>query len=97
MVNRRQIRLSILRKQVDVGVFAIPDHFFDNGSQQASLFFQRCRIHRIGELLYHFLMEGKLLMQHPALLSEGFQLRKPCLLRLALPVELVNLLHDVFG
>ena len=97
MVNRRQIRLSILRKQVDVGVFAVPDHFFDNGAQQAAFFFQRCRIHRIGEGLNHFLMERKLLMQHPALLSEGFQFRKPCLLRLALPVELVDLLHDIFG
>ena len=97
MVYRRQIRLSILRKQVDVGVFAVPNHFFDDGTQQASLFLQRCRIHRIGEGLNHFLMERKLLMQHPALLGKGLQLGKPCLLRLALPVELVNLLHDVFG
>ena len=97
MLNRGQIRLSILRKEVNIGVFAVPNHFFDNGTQQAAFFFQRCRIHRIGEGLNHFLMEGKLLMQHPALLSEGFQLRKPCLLRLALPMELVDLLHDVLG
>ena len=42
-------------------------------------------------------MEGELLMEHPTLLSEGFQLRKPCLLGLALPMQLVDLLHDVLG
>ena len=40
-------------------------------------------------------MEGKLLMEHPALLGEGFQLGKTQLLGLALPVERVDLLHDV--
>ncbi|HBL63790.1 MAG TPA: hypothetical protein DDZ50_04035, partial [Oscillibacter sp.] len=35
-------------------------------------------------------------MQHPALFSQGFQLRKPHLLRLALLMERVNLLHDIF-
>ena len=40
-------------------------------------------------------MEGELLMQHPALLGEGFQLGKSCLLSLALPMQFVDLLHDV--
>ena len=41
-------------------------------------------------------MEGELLMEHPALLGEGFQLGKAQLLRLALLMERVNLLHDIF-
>ena len=49
----------------------------------------------LGEGLDHFLMKGKLLMQHPALLSEGFQLGKAQLLGLALLMERVDLLHDV--
>ena len=40
-------------------------------------------------------MEGKLLMQHSALLGKGFQFGNPCLLGLALLMECVNLLHDV--
>ena len=40
-------------------------------------------------------MEGELLMQHPALFSQGFQLGKAQLLGLALLMECVNLLHDV--
>jgi len=28
----RQIRLSILRKEVNVGVFAVSDHLFDDGA-----------------------------------------------------------------
>ena len=40
-------------------------------------------------------MEGELLMQHPALLGEGFQIGKSCLLSLALPMQFVDLLHDV--
>ena len=40
-------------------------------------------------------MEGELLMEHPALLSQGFQLGKSCLLSLALPMQFVDLLHDV--
>ena len=40
-------------------------------------------------------MEGELLMEHPALLGEGFQLGKAQLLRLALLMERVDLLHDV--
>ena len=40
-------------------------------------------------------MEGELLMEHPALLGEGFQLGKSCLLSLALPMQFVDLLHDV--
>ena len=40
-------------------------------------------------------MEGELLMEHPALLGEGFQLGKVQLLGLALPMERVDLLHDV--
>ena len=40
-------------------------------------------------------MEGKLLMEHPALLGEGFQLGKAQLLGLALLMERVDLLHDV--
>ena len=40
-------------------------------------------------------MEGKLLMQHPALFSQGFQLGKAQLLCLALLMECVDLLHDV--
>ena len=40
-------------------------------------------------------MEGKLLMEHSALFSQGFQLSKAQLLRLALLMERVDLLHDV--
>ena len=29
LVNGRQIRLSILRKEVNIGIFAVPDHLFD--------------------------------------------------------------------
>lgn len=95
MVNGWQIRLSILRKKVNIGIFAVPDHLFDDGAQQAAFFLQRGRIHRAGKRLDHFLMEGELLMQHPALLGEGFQLGKSCLLSLALPMQFVDLLHDV--
>lgn len=42
-------------------------------------------------------MEGELLMEHLALLGERFQLGKAQLLGLALLMERVNLLHDVFG
>ena len=42
-------------------------------------------------------MEGELLIEHSALLSEGFQFGKPCLLGLTLPMELVDLFHDVLG
>lgn len=95
MLNRGQIRLSILRKEVNIGIFAVPDHFFDDGAQQAAFFLQRGRIHCAGEGFDHFLMEGELLMEHPALLGEGFQLGKAQLLRLALLMERVDLLHDV--
>ncbi len=95
MLNRRQIRLSVLRKEVNIGIFAVLDHLFDDGAQQAAFFLQRSRIHRAGKGFDHFLMEGELLMQHPALFGEGFQLGKPCLLLLALPVQLVDLLHDI--
>ncbi len=78
LLNRRQIRLSVLRKEVNIGIFAVLDHLFDDGAQQAAFFLQRSRIHRAGERLDHFLMEGELLMQHPALLGEGFQLGKSC-------------------
>ena len=71
MVNGRQIRLSILRKEVNIGIFAVPDHLFDDGTQQAAFFLQRCRIHRAGKRLDHFLMEGKLLMEHLSTLTEG--------------------------
>ncbi len=97
MVNGWQIRLSILRKEVNIGIFAVPNHLFDDGAQQAAFFLQRGRIHRAGEGFDHFLMEGELLMKHSALFSQGFQLRKPCLLGLALPMQLVDLLHDVLG
>ena len=40
-------------------------------------------------------MEGELLMQHPALFGEGFQLGEAQLLCLALLMERVDLLHDV--
>ncbi len=95
MVNGWQIRLSILRKEVHIGILAVPDHLFDDGAQQAAFFLQRGRIHRAGEGFDHLLMEGKLLMEHPALLGEGFQLGKSCLLSLALPMQFVDLLHDV--
>ena len=95
MVNGWQIRLSILCKQVHIGIFAVPDHLFDDGAQQAAFFLQRGRIHRAGEGFDHFLMEGELLMEHPALLGEGFQLGKAQLLGLALLMERVDLLHDV--
>ena len=95
MVNGWQIRLSILCKQVHIGIFAVPDHLFDDGAQQAAFFLQRGRIHRAGEGFDHFLMEGELLMKHSALFSECFQLGKAQLLCLALPVERVDLLHDV--
>ena len=95
MLNRGQIRLSILRKEVNIGVFAVPDHLFDDGAQQAAFFLQRGRIHRAGERLDHLLMEGELLMEHPALLGKGFQFGKPCLLSLTLPMQFVDLLHDV--
>ena len=95
MVNGWQIRLSILCKQVHIGIFAVPDHLFDDGAQQAAFFLQRGRIHRAGKGFDHLLMEGKLLMEHPALLGEGFQLGKAQLLGLALLMERVDLLHDV--
>ena len=95
MVNGWQIRLSILCKEVNIGIFAVPDHLFDDGAQQAAFFLQRGRIHRAGKGFDHFLMEGELLMQHPALLGEGFQIGKSCLLSLALPMQFVDLLHDV--
>ena len=95
LVNGRQIRLSILRKEVNIGIFAVPDHLFDDGAQQAAFFLQRGRIHRAGKGFDHFLMEGELLMEHPALLGEGFQLGKSCLLSLALLMQFVDLLHDV--
>ena len=81
MLNRGQICLSILRKEVNIGIFSVPDHLFDDGAQQAAFFLQRRRIHRAGKGLDHFLMEGKLLMQHSALFSEGFQLGEAQLLR----------------
>lgn len=40
-------------------------------------------------------MEGELLMEHPALLGERFQLGKAQLLCLALLMECVDLLHDI--
>ena len=40
-------------------------------------------------------MECKLLMEHPALFGEGFQLGKAQLLGLALLMQFVDLLHDV--
>jgi len=95
LLNRGQICLSVLRKEVNIGIFAVPDHLFDDGAQQAAFFLQRCRIHRAGEEFDHFLMEGKLLMQHAALFSQGFQLGEAQLLRLALMMERVDLLHDV--
>lgn len=96
LLNRGQICLSILRKEVNIGVFAVPDHLFDDGAQQAAFFLQRGRIHRAGEGFDHLLMEGELLMQHPALLGEGFQFGKAQLLHLALLMERIDLLHDVF-
>ena len=95
LLNRGQICLSVLRKEVDIGIFAVPDHLFDDGAQQAALFLQRGRIHRAGEGFDHLLMEGELLMEHSALFSQGFQLGKAQLLGLALLMECVNLLHDV--
>ena len=71
MVNGRQIRLSILRKEINIGIFAVPDHLFDDDPQQASLFLQRGRIHRAGKGFDHFLMEGELLMEHLSTLTEG--------------------------
>ena len=38
----RQIRLSVLRKEVNIGIFAVLDHLFDDGAQQAAFFLQRC-------------------------------------------------------
>ena len=70
MVNGWQIRLFILREEVNIGNFAVPDHLFDDGAQQASLFLQRGRIHCAGEGFDHFLMEGKLLMEHLSTLTE---------------------------
>ena len=95
LLNRGQICLSVLRKEVNIGIFAVPDHLFDDGAQQAAFFLQRGRIHRAGEGFDHFLMEGELLMEHSALLGERFQLGKAHLLRLALLMERVDLLHDV--
>ena len=71
MVNGWQIRLSILREEVHIGIFAVPDHLFDDGTKQTSLFLQRGRIHRAGEGFDHLLMEGKLLMEHLSTLTEG--------------------------
>ena len=28
LLNRGQIRLSVLRKEVNIGIFAVPDHLF---------------------------------------------------------------------
>ena len=44
LLNGRQIRLSILCKEVNIGIFAVPDHLFDDGAQQAAFFLQRGRI-----------------------------------------------------
>ena len=95
MLDRGQIRLSVLRKEVHIGIFAVPDHLFDDGAQQAAFFLQRGRIHCAGKRFNHFLMEGELLMEHSALLGERFQLGKAQLLCLALLMERVDLLHDV--
>ena len=73
---RQQFGLSVLGKEVHIGVFAVPDHLLYDGEQQAALFLYRRRIHRMGEGFDHLLMEGKLLMEHPALLREGLQLGK---------------------
>ena len=71
LLNGRQIGLSVLGKEVHTGVFAVPDHLFDDGAQQAAFFLQRGRIHRAGKGFDHFLMEGKLLMEHLSTLTEG--------------------------
>ena len=71
MFYGRQIRLSILRKEVNIGIFAVPDHLFDDGAQQAAFFLQRGRIHRTGKGFDHFLMEGEFLMEHLSTLTEG--------------------------
>ena len=43
LLNRGQIRLFVLRKEVNIGIFAVPDHLFDDGAQQAAFFLQRSR------------------------------------------------------
>ena len=71
LLNGRQIRLSILRKEVHIDIFAVPDHLFEDGAQQAAFFLQRGRIHCVGKRLDHFLMDGELLMEHLSTLTEG--------------------------
>ena len=70
MLNRGQICLSVLRKEVNIGIFAVPDHLFDDGAQQAAFFLQRGRIHCTGKGFDHFLMDGELLMEHLSTLTE---------------------------
>ena len=45
MLYGRQINLSVYRKNVNVGIFSIPDQLFDDSAQKAAFLFNRGQIH----------------------------------------------------